>query len=177
MFVIGLLSLISIILCEIFLSKLSFTNKQNTPPPDNQILDTEVMDEINLINRTKDDKENYAVEIKNLEKNYAGMCEGTPMINSVDKLSFHLEKGECFALMGLNGAGKTTTFKCLTCEIFPTSGEIHINGLELTQNFSNVRNMIGYCPQFDAIFDYMTVYENLYFYASVKGIPHAKVIN
>jgi ABC-type multidrug transport system ATPase subunit len=62
----------------------------------------------------------------------------------------------------------------LTCEIFPTKGEILINGLELSSNFDKVRNMIGYCPQFDAIFDYMTVYENLYFFSCIKGIPFEK---
>jgi ATP-binding cassette, subfamily A (ABC1), member 3 len=88
----------------------------------------------------------------------------------VNKLSFCLEYGECFALLGVNGAGKTTTFKTLTCEHFPTSGNVFINGKEITQNFEEIRSSIGYCPQFDAIFDYMTVNENLEFYAKIKGI-------
>jgi len=93
----------------------------------------------------------------------------------VDKLSFCLEYGECFALLGVNGAGKTTTFKALTSEHPVTSGDIFIDGMELTSNFQKVRNLIGYCPQFDAIFEYMTVYENLEFYAKVKGIPSDRV--
>jgi len=59
----------------------------------------------------------------------------------------------------------------LTMELFPTKGEIFVNGMPLAENFEKVRSMIGYCPQFDAIFDYMTVYENLWFYSCIKGIP------
>lgn len=81
-----------------------------------------------------------------------------------------MEYGECFALLGVNGAGKTTTFKTLTCEHNPTSGNVFINGKEITENFNEVRSLIGYCPQFDAIFDYMTVNENLQFYGKIKGI-------
>jgi len=81
-----------------------------------------------------------------------------------------MEYGECFALLGVNGAGKTTTFKTLTCEHNPTMGNVFINGKEITQNFNEVRSLIGYCPQFDAIFDYMTVNENLEFYGKIKGI-------
>lgn len=50
---------------------------------------------------------------------------------AVEKTSFGLDYGECFALLGVNGAGKTTTFKSLTGGIIPTSGEITINGLDI----------------------------------------------
>ena len=43
---------------------------------------------------------------------------------AVNNLSFALEAGECFALLGVNGAGKSTTFKALTSEVTPTSGKI-----------------------------------------------------
>ena len=52
---------------------------------------------------------------------------------AVEKASFGLEYGECFALLGVSGAGKTTTFKCLTGEEVPTTGEVHINGLDITK--------------------------------------------
>ncbi len=171
--VVGALCILTIILCEVFQTKFSFTQKSNALPQPEEILDQDVRDEIDLVMNNSENKE-FAVQVKNIEKNYSALCTDK-MPNSVNKLSFHLKKGECFALLGLNGAGKTTTFKCLTCEIFPTKGEIIINGLELESNFQSVRNMIGYCPQFDAIFDYMTVYENLYFYSSIKGIPADKV--
>lgn len=172
--IIGILSILTMIFYEYSRSKLTFTRKENSPP-DYEIEDPDVLEEIKLLNETEGERENFAVEVKNLEQNFSGMCNGIAMKNSINKLNFHLAKGECFALLGLNGAGKTTTFKCLTNEIFPTSGEIKINGLELSKNFSSCRNIIGYCPQFDAIFEYMTVYENLYFYSCIKGIPQSKV--
>ena len=72
---------------------------------------------------------------------------------------FCLKYGECFGFLGVNGAGKTTTFKCLSNEIFPTSGTIYIDNKEITSNFNKIRNLIGYCPQFNAIFDYLTVFK------------------
>lgn len=86
------------------------------------------------------------------------------MVNSVRKVyghvvavkhvSFGLEYGECFALLGVSGAGKTTLFKCITGEVFPTSGELTISGFDVTtpSGFHQARKRIGYCPQFDCIF-------------------------
>lgn len=68
---------------------------------------------------------------------------------AVERTSFGLEFGECFALLGVNGAGKTTTFKSLTNEIVPTSGEIFIGGFNAKSQFNKIRKMIGYCPQHD----------------------------
>jgi ABC-type multidrug transport system ATPase subunit len=51
---------------------------------------------------------------------------------AVDKVSFGLEYGECFALLGVSGAGKTTTFKCLTGEETPTIGEVSVCGHDVT---------------------------------------------
>lgn len=67
---------------------------------------------------------------------------------AVDSVSFGLEYGECFALLGVTGAGKTTTFKCLTGEEKPTSGEVFINGFDVTSStgFESARRLIGYCP-------------------------------
>lgn len=86
-------------------------------------------------------------------------------------ISFALEYGDCFALLGINGAGKTTTFKMLTGDIVPSKGSIQISGFDVRKNFKKARKNIGYCPQFDAIFPTMTVSEHLYFYARIKNIP------
>ena len=53
---------------------------------------------------------------------------------AVDKVSFGLEYGECFALLGVSGAGKTTTFKCLTGEEKPTLGQVYVNGFDVTDS-------------------------------------------
>jgi ABC-type multidrug transport system ATPase subunit len=50
---------------------------------------------------------------------------------AVERLSFGLQKGECFALLGVNGAGKSTTFKTLTAAEDPTEGSIKIQGLDI----------------------------------------------
>jgi ABC-type multidrug transport system ATPase subunit len=53
------------------------------------------------------------------------------LLAAVSDLSFGVEQGECFALLGVNGAGKSTTFKSLTCEVKPTSGKIKIGGYNI----------------------------------------------
>ena len=112
------------------------------------------------------------MHIKNIQKIYnkAGTCCGSETITAIKNLSFCIEYGECFGLLGLNGAGKTTTFRCLTQETAPSNGVVYIDGLDISSHFEEVRHMFGYCPQFDAIFEYMTVYENLELFAKIKGV-------
>ena len=57
-------------------------------------------------------------------------------ICAVERTSFGLDYGECFALLGINGAGKSTTFKSLTNDIVATSGEITIDGMDVRKEFS-----------------------------------------
>lgn len=92
-------------------------------------------------------------------------------IVAVSDVTFSVAIGECFALLGTNGAGKTTTFKMLTNDVVPTQGEIYMCGLELFKNFSYIRRMIGYSPQYEAAFFSLTTRENLEFYSKIKGIP------
>ena len=82
----------------------------------------------------------------------------------LDDLSFDVENGECFGLIGTNGAGKTTCFRCLCKEIKPDSGIIKINDSNIFDYTSYQKPSIGYCPQFDAIFEYLTVEENIFFF-------------
>ena len=70
---------------------------------------------------------------------------GAP-VKAVRKVSFGLDYGECFALLGVNGAGKSTTFKSLTKEITPTQGKIQIQGYDVQKDFTDARKLIGYCP-------------------------------
>ena len=87
----------------------------------------------------------------------------------LDDLSFDVENGECFGLIGTNGAGKTTCFRCLCKEIKPDSGIIKINDSNIFDYTSYQKPSIGYCPQFDAIFEYLTVEENIFFFGRLKG--------
>lgn len=103
---------------------------------------------------------------------FAGCSKRYGDVVAVDKVTFGLDYGECFALLGVSGAGKTTCFKCLTGVVKPDAGEVKINGFDITRNaeFENARKMIGYCPQFDAIFEGLTVREHLEIYAALKCI-------
>ena len=84
------------------------------------------------------------IRVKNFRKVYTAL-RGDPRL-AVEKTSFGLDYGECFALLGVNGAGKTTVFKSLTSDIVPTEGEISINGFDIISGFSHIRKLIGYCP-------------------------------
>ena len=67
---------------------------------------------------------------------------------AVKDISFGLEYGECFALLGVSGSGKTTCFKCLTGELSPSKGIMSILGHDINsiKGFEKARKMIGYCP-------------------------------
>ena len=90
------------------------------------------------------------IRVYNFRKAYTTLF-GKPFL-AVERISFGLDYGECFALLGVNGAGKSTTFKSLTRDIVPTSGEISISGFNVLEEFDSARKLIGYCPQHDAIF-------------------------
>lgn len=117
---------------------------------------------------TKED----VIRVHNFRKAYSTLC-GEPVL-AVEKISFGLDYGECFALLGVNGAGKSTTFKSLTNDTIPTTGNISIGGYDCQKNFTEARKMIGYCPQYDALFHVLTVSEHLWFYAKLKGVPSDK---
>jgi len=68
------------------------------------------------------------VRVHKFRKIYPGLFRNP--ILAVERTSFGLDYGECFALLGINGAGKSTTFKALTCEITKSSGEITISGFD-----------------------------------------------
>ena len=87
----------------------------------------------------------------------------------LDDITFHVDNGECFGLIGTNGAGKTTCFRCLCMEIKPDSGIIKIDNSNITDYFSNKKLSIGYCPQFDSIFEYLNVKDNIYYFGKLKG--------
>ena len=118
-------------------------------------------------------KNEYALRLKNIQKIYRkGHFCCKKEIQAIKNLNFCVEQNECFGLLGLNGAGKTTTFKCITQKLSPTNGTIYINGKDTSNNFKEFKSLLGYCPQYDAIFKYMSVYENLDFYARIKGVKN-----
>ena len=147
--------------------------------PDN-VNDTYVKNEIIKAKTTYEN--HYAIKIINLIKDYYGGPFGFKIFNecfkttqAVRDISLCLNYGECFGFLGVNGAGKTTTFKCLSKEVLPTYGKVYIDNKEINEDFDKVRSLIGYCPQFNAIFESLTVYENLEFYGLIKGAKKDKI--
>ncbi len=76
--------------------------------------------------------DNEVVRVFNFRKQYNSSLFGTPFL-AVESITFGLDYGECFALLGVNGAGKSTTFKSLTAGTLPSHGEISIAGFSITK--------------------------------------------
>ncbi|XP_034369378.1 phospholipid-transporting ATPase ABCA3-like isoform X1 [Arvicanthis niloticus] len=111
------------------------------------------------------------VLIKELTKIY---CKSPPVL-AVKNISLAIQEKECFGLLGFNGAGKTTTFQILTGENIPTAGDVFIDGISITKNILKVRSKIGYCPQFDALLEYLTGWEIMIMYARIWGISEHQI--
>jgi len=104
--------------------------------------------------------------IKNLTKRYR-KATGSK-ICAVNNVCFSIPWGHCFGLLGINGAGKTTTFKMITDEIQPTFGSRLFSNMKLKEFLHD--NIVGYCPQFDAVDEYLTGKEALYIYSKLIGL-------
>jgi ABC-type multidrug transport system ATPase subunit len=104
-----------------------------------------------------------AITIVELTKTY-----GT--IPAVDHASFQIHKGEIFGFLGPNGAGKTTTIKAILGLLYPTQGEIRINGTDIFSEEKKVKSQIGYLPEKVSFYDNLTALQNLMFYAEMKHV-------
>jgi len=96
-------------------------------------------------------------------------CRRLPNKVAVRDLSYAIPRGEVFGFLGVNGAGKTTTLRLLTGIFPPSEGTAYLNGFPITDQM-NVRRSIGYCPQFDALFDLLTARETIKVYGLIKGL-------
>ena len=113
-------------------------------------------------------RNNLTTKIQNLYKTYF-VCRGKN-VRAINNLNLNLEKNEHFGLIGYNGSGKTTTFKSITREIFFDKGSIELFGYNVSKSsdFSKLTKIIGYCPQENALFDYLTVEEVLNYFKQLK---------
>ncbi|RLN65884.1 hypothetical protein BBJ29_006636 [Phytophthora kernoviae] len=117
---------------------------------------------------------NDLVFIRNLRQQYAGKPRAKIALKD---LCLSIKSGECFGYLGINGAGKSTTMAVLTGQLAPTHGFVTLSGYDLSTSSFAARKTMGYCPQFDALHDLLTVTEQLQLYARIKGIPEAFVNN
>ncbi|WP_080803318.1 ABC transporter ATP-binding protein [Arabiibacter massiliensis] len=88
----------------------------------------------------------------------------------LDHLSFEVERGECFGFLGPSGAGKTTTIKLLTRQLVKDSGRINLFGRPIEHATNADYERIGILSDTSALYERMTIEENLRFYAKIRGV-------
>lgn len=108
------------------------------------------------------------VEIRAVSKLF-GASDASENRLAVDNLNLDLYEGQVTCLLGHNGAGKTTTISILTGLIGQTAGEVYYFGKSMATHRDEIRKDIGVCPQFDVIWDTLTVREHFEFFAQMKG--------
>lgn len=99
-------------------------------------------------------------------------------VRAVEDISFSVEAGEVFTIIGPNGAGKTTTLEMIEGLVPPDSGDIRFGTLDWTRHGDRIKTEIGIQPQASAMFDLLTVEENLKLFASFypKSRPAEEVL-
>jgi ABC-2 type transport system ATP-binding protein len=102
--------------------------------------------------------------------NFVKIYEKTP---AVDGVSFTVNKGELFGLIGPDGAGKTTLIRSISTLIFPSKGTVSVNGMDVTQHVEYIRSIIGYMPQRFSLYQDLTVEQNLRFFADLFQVPQS----
>jgi len=100
-----------------------------------------------------------------------GLTKCFSNVKAVDGVSFSIEKGEFYGLLGPNGAGKTTTLNILSAAMLPDSGDVMINGFDLSSDPGNCKKSVGVIPQEIALYEDLSAYENLLFWGSLYRIP------
>jgi ABC-2 type transport system ATP-binding protein len=104
----------------------------------------------------------YAIELRKITKTY-----GKEKQVAVDEVSFHVSKGELFGLIGPDGAGKTSIFGILTTLLLAEQGEAWVEGVEVRNEYREIRKIVGYMPGKFSLYPDLTVAENLNFFATV----------
>ncbi len=99
----------------------------------------------------------------NLSKSFDGL-------QAVSDVSFSIGRQEIFGLLGPNGAGKTTTIRMLATVLDPDSGEIEIGSYSVREQASEVRDIIGVCPQDLALYEELSAMDNLVFFGRMSGL-------
>ena len=95
-------------------------------------------------------------------------------LTAVRDLSFQVEKGKIWGLLGPNAAGKTTTMRILTGFLPATDGQASVGGFDVFEQPNEVKKILGYLPEVLPLYPDMTVTEYLGFIAAIKQIPAAK---
>jgi ABC-2 type transport system ATP-binding protein len=105
-----------------------------------------------------------AVVVKNIVKRYGAKKS---IVEALHGISFEVERGELFGLIGPDGAGKTSLFRILTTLLLPTEGQATVDGLDVVKDYKAIRNRVGYMPGRFSLYQDLTVEENLEFFATI----------
>ena len=152
------------------------TNNQNKATTDKEQVSSqskEAPDKEQASSRNKEttDKEQAsspkAIVVTGLSKQY-------PDKTAVDNISFSVDKGSIFSLLGVNGAGKTTTIKMLCGLTRPTGGEAYVLSHNIHTELDEVKKLVNISPQDTSVASRLTVRENLEFIAGIYGADRKK---
>lgn len=115
--------------------------------------------------------QDLALHVWDLEKTYQHWLPPRATArNAVRGISFAVHHGEVFGLLGHNGAGKTSAIKCFIGEQGCTTGTVHVGGFNMERETSSARRRLGYCPQFDALLELLTVKDHLELFCGLRGL-------
>ena len=103
-----------------------------------------------------------AITVNGISKRYG-------KVQALQGVSFSVNEGELFGLIGPDGAGKTTLFRLLTTLLIPDEGDATVCGMDLVKDYRLIRQQVGYMPGRFSLYADLTVEENLQFFASLFG--------
>ena len=104
-----------------------------------------------------------AIKVENISKSFG-------KVKALDGISFEVERGELFGLIGPDGAGKTTLFRLLTTLLNPDEGQAEVDGFDIVKDYHAIRERVGYMPGRFSLYQDLTVEENLDFFAALFGV-------
>jgi ABC-type multidrug transport system ATPase subunit len=107
-----------------------------------------------------------AVIVENIVKTYGAKKS---VVEALTGVSFSVNKGEIFGIIGPDGAGKTTLFRILTTLLLADKGKAFVDGFEVVKEYKEIRNRVGYMPGKFSLYQDLSVQENLEFFASIFG--------
>ena len=105
-----------------------------------------------------------AVIIDKIVKRYGSKKN---VVEALHGISFEVDKGELFGLIGPDGAGKTSLFRILTTLLIPNEGKATVDGFDVVKDYKEIRNRVGYMPGKFSLYQDLTVAENLEFFATI----------
>lgn len=105
-----------------------------------------------------------SVSVQNIIKSYGAKKE---KVIALDNVSFDVNKGELFGIIGPDGAGKTSLFRILTTLLLADSGTASVDGSDVIKDYKAIRNKVGYMPGRFSLYPDLTVEENLNFFATI----------